>query len=349
MLICGCKSAEEVKFLKQKAAQAEQELQISLQNNKDVSAQIAKMKQVKVLADAGNIQKANDLLDEVLLDFKKINKISVDKDQLFINPRRVTIKNNPYNAMEPFITRDGEILFFNTDKTDTPNSNKNVYYATRIDEVTFQFMGEVKGINSNEVDGVPTMDKYGNFYFVSTANYSKKNNFATVYKGKFKNGEVQNITAIQELSLNKPGWVNMDVEISADGQTIYATQTLFKGKSWPNESYFFTAHLNDGTFKVDSNSQEIFSTINTDDLEYAASISTDELELFFTRANVQSVPVFTTYYATRPNKSGSFGKPDKIDAITGYAEAPAITNDGRLLYYHKQDNGRFYIYVLERK
>ena len=349
MALIGCKSNVEAEAIKVKAASAQQELQTSLNNDKDASAQIVKMKQVEKLGKSGKLKQADALLDEILQDFKRINYSTPDNNQQFINPRRVVIKDNPYNAMEPFITRDGKILFFNSYTKDTPKSNKNIYYATRIDDVTFQFKGEVKGINSNEVDGVPTMDIHGNFYYVSTVDYNKKNNFSTVYKGKFINGEVLNISSLTELSLKKPGWLNMDVEISADGKTLYATQTLFKGKSWPIKSYFFSAQLEDGSFKIDEDSEIIFSSINTKYLEYAASITTDELELFFTRADVKNGPTFATYHTTRPNKSAAFKIPTKINAITGFSEAPAITNDGHLLYYHKNDDGRFYIYVLERE
>ena len=348
MPFTGCKSNVEAEAIKVKATSAQKELQIALNNNKDASAQIVKMKQVEKLGISGKFKQADALLDDILLDFKSINS-SISSGQLFINPRRVVIKDNPYNAMEPFITRDGNILFFNSYTKDTPKSNKNIYYATRIDDVTFQFKGEVKGINSEEVDGVPTMDIHGNFYYVSTVDYNEKNNFSTVYKGKFINGEVLNISALSELSLKKPGWLNMDVEISADGRTLYATQTLFQGKSWPIESYFFSAQLEDGSFKIDEDSEKIFSSINTKYLEYAASITTDELELFFTRTDVKKGPTFATYHTTRPNKSAAFEIPTKINAITGFSEAPAITNDGHLLYYHKHDEGRFYIYVLERK
>lgn len=349
LISTGCKTNQEAEGIKAKAVEAQQELKIALTNNKDASAQIVKMKQVEKLGKGGKLKQADALLDEILLDFKKINSITHEENQLFANPRRVNIKGNPYNAMEPFITRDGKILFFNSYKDDTPKTNKDIYYATRIDDVTFQFKGEVKGINSNEVDGVPTLDIHNNFYYVSTVDYSKKNNFATVYKGIYLNGQVKNISVVPELSLEKPGWLNMDIEISADGQTLYSTQTLFKGNTWPVKSYFFSARLEKGLFKTNEDSEMIFSEINTDNLEYAASISTDELDLFFTRADINNGPSFATYYASRPNKSAPFGKPTKINAIAGFSEAPAITNDGQLLYYHKQDAGRFYIYVLERR
>ena len=340
---------EEISRLKAKANMAEHQLRIAVDTQKDVSKIVPKMKHVKVLADDGNIKRADALLDEILLDFKQLNAPSSGTGNLFVNPRRVNIVGNPYNAMEPFISRDGDYLFFNSNKTDIPKTEKNIYYSVRIDDTNFQFMGEVKGINSDSVDGVPTMDIHGNFYYVSAVHYSKKNGFTTVYKGKFLNGEVVNITPIEELSLRKPYWLNMDIEISADGNTIYSTQTYFPGfKPIPKKSYFFQAHLINGKFIVDENSESIFKNINTGDPEYAASISTDELEIYFTRLKHGDKPQLTSYYAIRADKSSPFDKPVKIEAIKGFSEAPAITNDGKLLYYHKKDGDRFYIYVLER-
>ena len=350
----ACKSdfnKEEIAELKAKAETAKQQLKTAVDNNQDVSNVVPKMKQVKVLADKHKFKQADELLDEILIDFQKINSPPTGNNNLFTNPRRVNIIGNPYSAMEPFISRDNSILFFNSDKNDVAGSEKNIYYATRVNNITFQFMGAVKGVNSNQVDGVPTMDNHGNFYFVSTARYNKENKFASAYKGKFIDGEVVNIVPIPELSLNEPGWVNMDIEISADGNTIYSTQTFFnlKKNTGPIESYFFKAHLKNGKFEIDENSREIFKNINTEDLEYAASISTDELEIFFTRLIHGNTPTFYSYYAKRSDKDAPFGKPIMLKAITGFSEAPAITNDGQLLYYHKKDNDRFYIYAIERK
>jgi hypothetical protein len=108
------------------------------------------------------------------------------------------------------------------------------------------------------------------------------------------------------------------------------------------------ARRNGDRFVIDKRSDEIFSKINTDALEYAASISTDELEIFFTRLNFDHGVRFVSYRATRNSKATPFSAPTPIAAITGFAEAPAITADGRLLYFHKKEKTHFNIYVLER-
>jgi hypothetical protein len=346
----------EAKVLRAKANHAQNELTIAVEDGKDVSAIIPMMKRVKTLADRGKIKKARSLLDEILGKLQELNQTSTvirtqpDNPQVFINPKKVNIIGYNDNAMEAFISRDGRFLFFNNDKTDTPKTDKNIYYARRIDDTSFEFMGEVKGVNSAKVDGVPTMDNNGNFYFVSAVHYSKKNGYAIVYSGKFNDGRVTDITPHPELSLNKYGWLNMDIEISADGSTLYATHTYFDfhSNSPPKESYFFVAYLKGNKFVIDERSDEIFRYINTNNQEYAASISTDELEILFTRLSQEDGFTLNSYRSTRKSKNEPFSVPTRIKSITGIAEAPALTNDGRLLYFHKKKAGRFNIYVLER-
>lgn len=344
--------------IKSKAASAQQQLRQAVDEGKDVSKIVPKMKQVKVLGDQGKLDEVDALLDDILSDFDELNG-ATDKQNSnvattgsnFQNPKEVEIVGYKKGAMEPFISHDGKYLFFNNFEKDTPDSEKNIYYAERINDTKFKFMGEVKGINSTGVDAVPTMDRNGNFYYVSVANYYPKNKFATVYSGKFKNGRVTNIKMHPELSLNSRGWLNMDIEISPNGKSLYATQTFFnfsKGGP-PKKSYFFVAHRNGDTFTIDKRSDKIFKKINTKHLEYAASISDDELEILFTRLNTDKFK-YTSYRATRPDKESAFSEPVKIQAITGVAEAPALSSDGTKLYFHKSKRkDKFVLYLLERE
>src|SRR5260370_28342604 len=65
---------------------------------------------------------------------------------VFTNPQPVTIVGYSQDAMEPFISPDGNYLFFNN--SNAPAVDTNLYYATRIADVTFQFHGELAGVNS---------------------------------------------------------------------------------------------------------------------------------------------------------------------------------------------------------
>jgi hypothetical protein len=70
----------------------------------------------------------------------------------FSNPVSVTIRGYDSDAMEPFITRDGRYLLFND--SNAPGRDTNLHYAERIDDVTFEYRGQIDGINSTALDGV---------------------------------------------------------------------------------------------------------------------------------------------------------------------------------------------------
>ena len=78
--------------------------------------------------------------------------------------------------MEAFITKDGRFLMFNDKAKDM-----NLHYAERIDDLAFQYKGEIKEVNTKELDGVPSLDKDGMFYFVSVRSYGET--FSTLLPG----------------------------------------------------------------------------------------------------------------------------------------------------------------------
>ncbi len=339
--------------LKAKADSAVAMVQELAAEGHDVSEILPKMKQVKVLGDAGRLEEADALLDEIhtWLEAKSSGSNDVGlNNEVFVNNIEVEILGYASDVMEPFISRDGKYMFFNSDHE--PIAEKDIYYATRIDDYTFQFKGAVANINTKAVDGVPSMDDAGNFYYVSTDAYGPKN-LVTVYRGKFKDGAVGNIKPIPELSLGIPGWLNMDIEISADGQTLYSTQTWFGDGAPPTKSYFFYAMKVGNRFVPQDDSPEIFKHINEDKVVYAATLSRDELEILYTRLVTEgSTHKTESLRATRPDKNSPFGRPRLIKAITGFSEAPALTDDGKLIYYHKLTHSPknvFKLYALHRR
>ncbi|MBY9005267.1 MAG: hypothetical protein KGD63_00755, partial [Candidatus Lokiarchaeota archaeon] len=109
-----------------------------------------------------------------------------DSDEIyhgFSNEQKITILGYDSDAMEPYISRDDYYLFFNN--YEGPN-DKDLYYAERLNSTTFQFKGEVEGVNSLSVDGNPSMDNYSNFYFISTRDYNPALGiYSSIYTGKF--------------------------------------------------------------------------------------------------------------------------------------------------------------------
>jgi hypothetical protein len=78
----------------------------------------------------------------------------------FTNEQKVTIAGYSSDAMEPFITKNGDYLFFNSYQG---VNGKDLYYADRISDITFEFKGEIQGVNASYLDGNPTMDELNNF------------------------------------------------------------------------------------------------------------------------------------------------------------------------------------------
>ena len=268
---------------------------------------------------------------------------------VFTNPQPVTIIGYSQDAMEPFISPDGNYLFFN-------NSNSlpttNLYYATRIDDVTFQFVGEIAGANSGPLTltAVPSMDINNTFYFISNRSYAQT--FSTIYSGIFSNGSLSNVALVPGVSKEKLGDVNFDQCISPDGNTLYFVDGVFTGgQQVPGAATIAIAKRNGNQFTRLKNSAKIMRKINTHDLNYAPDVSKSGLEFFWTRIPIQGSqpkPPPVIYTATRSSVTKPFGKPQKIEAITGFAEAPALSPDEKSLYYHLQVNGTFVIYRLTR-
>jgi hypothetical protein len=175
---------------------------------------------------------------------------------------------------------------------------------------------------------------------------------STIYSGTFSNGSLSNVALVPGVSKDKLGDVNFDQCISPDGGTLYFVDGVFSGgASVPAAATIAIAKRHGDHFVRLKNSAEIMRKINTHDLNYAPDVSKSGLEFFFTRIPIQGSqpkPPPVIYTATRSKTSKPFGAPRKIDAITGFAEAPALSPDEKSLYFHLQVNGTFVIYRVTR-
>ncbi len=259
--------------------------------------------------------------------------------------QKVTVLDYNDHIMEPFLSRDGTTLFFNN--LNYPSVNTNLHYATRIDDITFQYKGEVKGVNTESLEGVPTMTSSNSIYFVSTRSYDTS--FSTLYSGDFNTDSISNVELLTGISKNTAGWVNFDVEISADGNYLYTVDGLYDANGGPYEAGLVLAENSGNTFQRVNNLTLAF--VNTNELEYAACISSNMLELYFTRVaaplTITSVPQI--YVTTRTTVKEPFGKPYKINEITGFVEGPTISPDNQLIYYHKKVNETYGLYMVRKK
>ena len=251
----------------------------------------------------------------------------------FASPEPVAILGYAGDAMEPFLARDGSVLFFND--SNAPGNDTQLRWAERIDATSFDYRGELAGANSSALDAVASLDRSGAFYFVSTRSYPQT--LATIYRGDYSNGAVENVALVAGVSRETPGWVNFDAEIAAHGLELYFVDGYFSGGPVPDSADLAIARRVGGDFVRRADSATILAEINTAALEYAPAISADDLELFFTRLDGTS----QILRAVRPSAGAPFGAPEPIAAIEGFVEAPTLSPDGLSLYYHRYLGGSF--------
>ena len=259
----------------------------------------------------------------------------------FSHPQLVTILGYAGDAMEPFLTRDGRYLFFNN--SNDPGTNTDLFWAERVDDLTFRFRGQISGINTPALEAVPSMDRDGTFYFVSNRSYHQT--ASTLYRGRFSNGLVSGIELVPGVSLAKPGIVNFDAEISAEGDILYFVESQFGRTGTPRTASILFARRNGERFVRAQESTRILATVNTPTLNYAPAIPLSQLEIFFTRLEPGGPRI---YFAARSSAELPFEAPRRIEAITGFVEAPTLSPDGRSLYFHRKVDGHFVLYRVTR-
>ena len=263
----------------------------------------------------------------------------------FGNPKLVTVEGYSGDEMEPFISPDGEYLFFNNSNAAT---DTNLYYAKRIDDTTFLYEGEIGGANSSALDAVPSMDSSGDFFFVSTRSYSQT--LSTIYEGEYLNGSVTGVALVPGVSKGMPGWVNFDADISPDGTTLYFDDGDYSQSGQLLSATLAIATKTQNRFERLSKSDKILKRVNDPSaLVYAPDISSDGLQLYYTRAPLPlgSAPP-SIEVATRANATSAFGKPNVLSQLTGFVEAPALSPDGQGLYFHELVGGQYVIEFASR-
>lgn len=271
--------------------------------------------------------------------------LPADVSTPFSNPQPVTLIGYSGHAMEPFISPDGRVLLFNN--SNDPAENTDLHWAERVTEMEFRYRGKIEGVNSPALEGVPSLDRDGWLYFISTRSYEQT--LSTIYRAKFRNGAATDPELVPGLSLNIPGMVNFDLEISAGGDWLVGVDGDLTGGPVPRSADMFIARRSGAGFERLPNSADLLRAINTSDLEYAPAISRDGLELFFTRmTGVLFWRKLTIQRAVRATLDDPFGPPEPIAAIEGIVEAPTISSDGRTLYYHAKIDGLYRLFAVTR-
>jgi hypothetical protein len=256
----------------------------------------------------------------------------------------VAINGLIFDAMEPFISPNGKYLFFNNLNDGV---NTKLYYASKVNDSTFTYIGELLGANQvtpPHLDAVADLDSLANFYWTSTRDYPVELN--NLFHGTFSNGSISNIGRVKgDFNMNTPGWLVMDHDISLDGQFLYFNNTRFDDPSCqgPCETIIGIAQkVNDSTFNTLPNSSAILQTINDVNYKfYAPCISSDNLEIYYTRfpsGTITSTTQFEICVAVRSSPIDNFSAPIVLfaESIGELIEAPTLTVDKQIMYYHKK-------------
>lgn len=283
----------------------------------------------------------------------------------FTDPQPVTIDNlpaghggTPISAEEPFVSRDGRFLFFNSGEKE---NNKDLHFAERRDG-RWRYRGEIgpRVNTADKVEGNPTMDAAGNFFYVDsgTETMVRAARFDPQTGTLGPASEVKGVpTRVVRPFRSFEG--NMGVEVSPDGATLYISRATWKMNAlWlgmiTGADILFSQRRNGEYFFDEAQARVVMKNINTVDLEYAESISADGLELFFTRmavADLKNGKVRSQIMrATRASLTEPFGAPESITAIGSgdFVEGPSIGPDGKELYYHKREGEKFRIFKVMR-
>ena len=132
-------------------------------------------------------------------------------------------------------------------------------------------LGEIPGVNTSALEGVPSMDRNGNLYFVSTRSYDQT--FSTIYRTRFVGGAAGAPEIVEGASRRKPGWVNFDAEISADGKTLYFVDAYFGSAGRPQKTSLVVAAAAGKGLRRRGDSAAVFENVNSDWITYAPDVS----------------------------------------------------------------------------
>lgn len=246
--------------------------------------------------------------------------------------------------MEPFISADGRSVLFNN--LNRAPVHTTLRWARRISGHTFIYRGAIAGANDPvALSAVPVLSGR-TLFFISSRSYART--LATVYCGHFTSGRVSGVRLVPGVVAARFGIVDFDVDADAGGSSLYVGEGQFSGGAAPAAARLVIFTRTRTGFVRDPASHRLLAAVNRSGaLSYAAAISANDKELFFTQALIPGgVP--TIYPAVRGSTTAPFGRVQPVGAITGFAEAPSFSSDGHTLYYHRRVGGRYAIYFVTR-
>ncbi|MCU0607758.1 MAG: hypothetical protein MUF78_10160 [Candidatus Edwardsbacteria bacterium] len=266
----------------------------------------------------------------------------------FGGEREVVITGYGGHAMEPFISGDGQALFFNSLND---GDSTSLYYATRVSDTSFACQGEVGGVNGTppHLDAVASMDGSGRFYFVSTRDWPGV--LENIQAGDYAGGAVTGVAPVTgDFYVSSPGWLVMDAEIGRGGDLLYYCNARFSGGAIPEEARLGVARRQGASFAKLAASDTLLGAINdTSYLVYAPASTADGRELYVTRMHKRMAST-RICVSVRTDTARPFSAPRMLEISGSLVEAPTITADKRRIYYHKlAGDGKYHVYTMTRQ
>ncbi len=264
----------------------------------------------------------------------------------------VTINGLTFDAMEPFLSTDGNALFFNNLNDGITTS---LYYASKVNDVTFNYIGPVPVVNQTvtpRLDGVASVDTLNNFYWVSTRNYPT--NIENLQRVRFLTSGYENFGPLHgNFYIPLPGWLIMDAGINFQGNQLIYCNALFNGcaNGLPCKASLGLANkVNDSTFNKHPNTTSLMASVNDtlNYIVYAPALTKDGLELYYTRL-LKNGTQTEIMVATRTNTASPFSAGTLLIGAPYVApEAPTLSTDKTKMYYHRKNGSLYEIYMRYR-
>ncbi len=195
--------------------------------------------------------------------------------------------NSDYNDIEPFVSPDGERLYFSSDR---PFRGKNmgfdIWYVDRKKEGWGSPIRLDSTVNSDKNEFYPSVALNKNLYFTNHDDF--------IMKSEFKEGKYQKPQTLSD-SINTGGH-EFNAFIAPDESYI-----LFTSYGWPQvagRGDFFVSYRNaDGTW---SKAQCMNQSINSNGLDFCPYVSPDGKVLFFSsRRKPENQKAANSYKAFR--------------------------------------------------
>jgi hypothetical protein len=246
--------------------------------------------------------------------------------------------------MEPFVSRDGRFLLFNN--SNDPSVDTDLLYARRGDDALhWVYAGPVAGVNTTALEGTPTMDRDNRLFFVSTRSYAKT--ACTIHSAQFDAGTASKVELVDSICRHEPGVVNFDVDVDASGAVLTFVDSHFGRNGQPQDAVLVLADRDGARFVRDADSAAILAAVNGAGLQYAPCLSADHLTLWFTRvASVTGGHSPQIWRARRSLGTAPFEPPVRLEGLGDFVEAPALSPDEKLLYFHRRVGNGFRVFAM---